>query len=66
MQLYLHFGILLYSSGVMYSMYNIENTLEIKQIFELLPSSYFESQGSTKNRKFIPILTKFFLRFLFR
>lgn len=63
---YLHFGIIVYSSGVMYSMDNIEieNTLSIKQRFELFPCSYFKSQGNTNNRKFIP--TEFFLKFLFR
>jgi len=40
----------------MYSMDNIEieNTLSIKQIFELFPCSYFESQGNTNNKKFTP------------
>lgn len=58
---YLHFGILVYSNGIMYSMDNIEieNTLSIKQIFDFFPSLYFESQGNTNNRKLIP--TKFFI-----
>jgi len=62
-QKYLHFEIIVYSSGVMYSMDNIEisNILSIKQIFELFPCSYFKSQGNTNNRKFIPI--EFFLKF---
>jgi len=65
-QKYLHFEIIMYSSGVMYSMDNIEisNILSIKQIFELFPCSYFKSQGNTNNRKFIPI--EFFLKFRFR
>lgn len=67
-QKYLHFGIILKSSGVMYSMDNIEieNTLSIKQIFQLFPCLYFESQGNTnnrkKNRKFFP--TEFFLKLI--
>lgn len=40
-QKYRHFGIIVYSNGIMYSMDNIEieNTLSIKQIFDFFPCS---------------------------
>lgn len=48
-------------------MYNIEmeNTLSIKQIFELFPYSYFEKiKGIQNNGKLTPIPTEFFVKFL--